>query len=107
MTQTQTAISPQDAVLKALAWQKARPDSKGPGLHTVYSGLSQVLRDRYPDLKAEGAVTALYRRMETEGRIKSRPAKGGFILYLPADAPKSMTKVEDLTRAMFGTSAQA
>ena len=54
------------------------------GIHTVYSGFNQAFRE-YFDKDPVEATT----KLAEEGKIASRPVKGGVILYLPEDAPAS------------------
>lgn len=55
------------------------------GIHTVYSGFNQAFREYFNKDPVE--VTT---RLVGEGKIATRPVKGGVILYLPEDA--SVTK---------------
>jgi len=52
------------------------------GIHSVYSGFNQAFREYFDKNPVE--VTT---KLVEEGKIVSRPVKGGVILYLPEDAP--------------------
>jgi hypothetical protein len=52
------------------------------GIHTVYSGFNQAFREYFGTNPVE--VT---QRLAAEGRIVTRPVKGGVTIYLPEDAP--------------------
>jgi hypothetical protein len=54
------------------------------GIHTVYSGFNQAFREYFNKDPVE--VTT---KLVGEGKIVTRPVKGGVILYLPEDAPVS------------------
>jgi hypothetical protein len=55
------------------------------GIHSVYSGFNQAFREYFNKDPVE-ATTKLTR----EGKIVTRPVKGGVVLYLPEDAPSTM-----------------
>jgi hypothetical protein len=52
------------------------------GIHSVYSGFNQAFRDYFGKNPVE--VTT---KLAEEGKIVTRPVKGGVTLYLPEDAP--------------------
>ena len=52
------------------------------GIHSVYSGFNKAFRD-YFDVNPVEATT----RLAGEGKIATRPVKGGVMIYLPQDAP--------------------
>lgn len=52
------------------------------GIHSVYSGFNRAFRE-YFDVNPVEATT----RLAGEGRIATRPVKGGVMIYLPEDAP--------------------
>lgn len=52
------------------------------GIHSVYSGFNQAFRE-YFDKNPVEATT----RLADEGKIVTRPARGGVMLYLPEEAP--------------------
>ena len=54
------------------------------GIHSVYSGFNQAFREYFDKDPVE--VTT---KLAEEGKIASRPVKGGVILYLPEDSPAS------------------
>jgi hypothetical protein len=54
------------------------------GIHSVYSGFNKAFKD-YFDLNPVEATT----RMAQEGKIVTRPVKGGVMLYIPEEAPAS------------------
>ncbi len=54
------------------------------GIHSVYSGFNRAFKE-YFDKNPVEATTQLAQ----EGRIATRPVKGGVMLYLPGEAPPS------------------
>lgn len=59
-----------------------RPPYKG--IHSVYSGFNQAFREYFNKDPVEAT-----RRLAEEGKIATRPVKGGAILYLSEDAPRT------------------
>ena len=55
------------------------------GIHTVYSGFNTAFK-KYFDGEDPIKVTT---QLAAEGKIVIRPVKGGVMLYLPEDAPKT------------------
>jgi len=58
------------------------------GIHSVYSGFNQAFKEYF----GKNAVEAT-QRMAAEGKIVTRPVKGGIMLYLPEDAPAAARSV--------------
>jgi hypothetical protein len=74
-------ISEYEFVIRAIK-KLRKPPYKG--IHSVYSGFNQAFRDYFDKNPVE-----LTTRLADEGKIITRPVKGGVILYLPEDAPAS------------------
>lgn len=74
-----TKMSKEEFVLAAI--HNLRTD-KGKGIHVRFSGFNAAFEAEYGE-----ASRATTDRMAEEGKITVRPAKGGAILYLPADVP--------------------
>lgn len=53
------------------------------GIHSVYSGFNEAFR-RYFNTNPVEATN----RLAVEGKIETRPFKGGVMLFLPGEAPK-------------------
>ncbi len=53
------------------------------GIHSVYSGFNEAFRRYFNTNPVE--VT---NRLAAEGKIETRPFKGGMMLFLPGEAPK-------------------
>jgi len=58
--------------------------SKPPykGIHSVYSGFNQAFREYFNKDPVEATT-----KLAQEGKIVTRPVRGGVTLYLPEDAP--------------------
>ena len=52
------------------------------GIHSVYSGFNQAFREYFNKDPVEAT-----RKLIEEGKIATRPIKGGAILYLSEDTP--------------------
>ncbi len=58
----------------------SRPPYKG--IHSVFSGFNQAFREYFNKDPVEATT-----RLAQEGKIVTRPVRGGVMLYLPEDAP--------------------
>ncbi len=65
------------------------------GIHSVYSGFNQAFRDYFEKDPVEATT-----RLAKEGKIVTRPVRGGAVLYLPGDAP-STTGSRDVLKAIL------
>ena len=52
------------------------------GIHSVYSGFNQAFREYFNKDPVEATT-----KLAQEGKIVTRPVKGGVTIYLPEDAP--------------------
>jgi hypothetical protein len=58
------------------------------GIHTRYSGFNEAWREFYNTDPVAGV-----NRLMKAGVISGHPAKGGFTIYLPEDAPAKVPKM--------------
>jgi hypothetical protein len=72
-------ISEYDFIVRAIKKLRTPPYK---GIHSVYSGFNQAFRDYF-----DGDPVKATNRLAQEGKIVTRPVKGGALLYLPEDAP--------------------
>ena len=79
--QEQKQIAPADFVTAAII--KLRDESKSPGIHSVFSGLNEALREYYGRDPVE-----ITKELEQQGVIKTRPVKRGVMVYLPGELPQ-------------------
>jgi len=72
-------LSEYEFVVRAIKRLKKPPYK---GIHSVYSGFNQAFREYFNKHPVEATT-----RLAQEGKILTRPVKGGATLYLPEDAP--------------------
>ncbi|MFQ6078075.1 MAG: hypothetical protein ACE5NJ_02930 [Thermodesulfobacteriota bacterium] len=72
-------LSEEEFVIRAIE-KLRKPPYKG--IHTVYSGFNQAFKEYFGANPVE-----MTKRLAGEGKIVTRPVKGGVMLYLPKDAP--------------------
>ena len=70
------------------------------GIHSVYSGLNQAFREYFNKDPVEAT-----RKLVEEGKIATRPVRGGAILYLSEDAPSS-TDSGSVLKTILGGNAE-
>jgi hypothetical protein len=80
-----TQISEEEFVLRAIKRLRKPPYR---GIHSVYSGFNQAFKEHFGKNPVE--VT---KKMAEEGKVITRPVRGGVMLYLPGDAPKPQESV--------------
>ena len=66
------------------------------GIHSVYSGFNEAFRKYFGTNPVEATS-----RLAAEGKIETRPFKGGVMLFLPGEAPKRPS-VEEIVRIILG-----
>ncbi|HSB03732.1 MAG TPA: hypothetical protein VLK23_00965, partial [Thermodesulfobacteriota bacterium] len=59
------------------------------GIHSVYSGFNEAFRKYFGTNPVEATT-----KLAAEGKIETRPFKGGMMLFLPGEAPKRPTTDE-------------
>ncbi len=72
-------LSEEEFVIRAIK-KLRKPPYKG--IHSVYSGFNRAFRDYF-----DGDPVEATGRLAKEGRVETRPVRGGVMLYLPEDAP--------------------
>jgi hypothetical protein len=65
------------------------------GIHSVYSGFNEAFRKYFGTNPIE--VTS---RLAAEGKIETRPIKGGMMLFLPGEAPKRPSTEEIIRQVL-------
>jgi len=81
----ETKISEYEFVVRAIK-TLAKPPYKG--IHSVYSGFNQAFREYFGTNPVEATT-----KLAQEGKIVTRPVKGGVTIYLPEDAPAGSKNV--------------
>jgi len=74
-------LSEEEFILRAIK-KLRKPPYKG--IHSVYSGFNQAFREYFGSDPVEAT-----NRLAKEGKITTRPIKGGVMLYMPGDSPSS------------------
>ena len=75
----ETKISEYEFVIRAIK-KLSKPPYKG--IHSVYSGFNQAFREYFNKDPVEATT-----KLVQEGKIVTRPVRGGVTIYLPEDAP--------------------
>ena len=86
-------LNEEEFVLQAI--KKLRKDPFR-GIHSVYSGFNEAFRKYFGTNPVEATS-----RLAAEGKIETRPFKGGVMLFLPGEAPKRPS-VDEITRLILG-----
>jgi hypothetical protein len=73
-------LTEEEFVLQAIKKLRKEPFR---GIHSVYSGFNEAFRRYFGTNPVE--ITS---RLAAEGKIETRPFKGGAMLFLPGEAPK-------------------
>jgi hypothetical protein len=66
------------------------------GIHSVYSGFNEAFRKYFGTNPVEATS-----RLAAEGKIETRPFKGGAMLFLPGEAPKRPS-AEEIIQLLLG-----
>jgi hypothetical protein len=85
MEENVTKISEEEFVFRAIRRLRKPPYN---GIHSVYSGFNQAFKEHFGKNPVE--VT---KKMAEEGKIVTRPVRGGVMLYIPEEAPKPRDNV--------------
>lgn len=75
-------ITPEEFVRLAIAKLRSEPYK---GIHSVYSGFNEAFKKYF----AGDDPIRLTNQLAEDGKIALRPVKGGVVLYLPEDGPKT------------------
>jgi hypothetical protein len=73
-------LTEEEFVIQAIKKLKKDPFR---GIHSVFSGFNEAFRKYFGTNPVETTS-----RLAAEGKIETRPFKGGVMLYLPGEAPK-------------------
>jgi hypothetical protein len=86
MMEEERKLTEEEFVTQAIKKLKKEPYR---GIHTVYSGFNEAFRKYFGTNPVEATS-----RLTAEGKIETRPFKGGAMLFLPGEAPKRPTTEE-------------
>ena len=84
-------VTPEEFVKLAITKLRSEPYK---GIHSVYSGFNEAFKKYF----AGDDPIKLTNLMAEEGKIAIRPVKGGVVLYLPEDGPKTSRGEEALRK---------
>jgi hypothetical protein len=71
------------------------------GIHSVYSGFNEAFRKYFGTNPVEATS-----RLAAEGKVETRPFKGGVMLFLPGEAPKRPS-AEEVIQEVLGPGGQS
>jgi len=71
------------------------------GIHSVYSGFNEAFR-KYFGTNPVDATS----RLAAQGKVETRPFKGGVMLFLPGEAPKRPSS-EEITQLILGDGSRS
>ncbi len=86
-------LTEEEFVLQAI--KKLRKDPYR-GIHSVFSGFNEAFRKYFQTNPVEATS-----KLAAEGKIETRPFKGGVMLFLPGEAPKRPS-TEEVTQLILG-----
>jgi hypothetical protein len=91
-------LTEEDFVLQAIKKLRKEPFR---GIHSVYSGFNEAFRKYFSTNPVE--VTS---RLAGEGKIETRPFKGGAMLFLPGEAPKRPS-TDEVIQLILGSGSRS
>jgi hypothetical protein len=89
-------LTEEEFVLQAIKKLRKEPYR---GIHSVYSGFNEAFRKYFGTNPVE--VTS---RLAAEGKVETRPFKGGVMLFLPGEAPKRPS-TEEVIQLIIGSAS--
>jgi hypothetical protein len=90
----ETKLTEEEFVLQAIKKLRKEPFR---GIHSVYSGFNEAFRKYFGTNPVEATS-----RLATEGKIETRPFKGGVMLFLTGEAPKRPS-AEEIIQLILGS----
>lgn len=91
-------LTEEEFVLQAIRKLRREPFR---GIHSVYSGFNEAFRKYFGANPVE--VTS---RLAAEGKIETRPFKGGVMLFLPGEAPKRPS-ADEIIQLVLGSEGRS
>jgi hypothetical protein len=91
-------LTEEEFVLQAIRKLRKEPYR---GIHSVYSGFNEAFRKYFGTNPVEATS-----RLAAEGKIETRPFKGGVMLFLPGEAPKRPS-AEEIIQLVLGSGSQS
>jgi len=91
-------LTEEEFVLQAIKRLRKEPFR---GIHSVYSGFNEAFRKYFGTNPVE--VTT---RLAAEGKLETRPFKGGVMLFLPGEAPKRPS-ADEIIQLILGSGSSS
>jgi len=91
-------LTEEEFVIQAI--KKLRKDPYR-GIHGVYSGFNEAFRKYFGTNPVEATS-----KLAAEGKLETRPFKGGVMLFLPGEAPKRPS-AEEIIQLVLGSAGQS
>jgi hypothetical protein len=91
-------LTEEEFVLQAIKKLRKEPFR---GIHSVYSGFNEAFRKYFGTNPVE--VTS---RLAGEGKVETRPFKGGAMLFLPGEAPKRPS-TDEIIQLILGSGSRS
>ena len=91
-------LTEEEFVLQAIKKLRKEPFR---GIHSVYSGFNEAFRKYFGTNPVE--VTS---RLAGEGKMETRPFKGGAMLFLPGEAPKRPS-TDEIIQMILGSGSRS
>jgi len=88
MMEGEKKLTEEEFVIQAIKRLRKEPYK---GIHSVYSGFNEAFRKYFQTNPTEATT-----KLAAEGKIVTRPFKGGVMLFLPGEAPQRSTTEEIL-----------
>lgn len=85
-------LSEHEFIIRAIR-KLRKPPYKG--IHSVYSGFNRAFKDYFNENPVEATT-----RLAQEGKIVTRPVKGGVMLYIPEEAPAARASEDVLGKIL-------
>ena len=98
MAEEERKLTEEEFVVQAI--RKLRKDPYR-GIHSVYSGFNEAFRKYFGTNPVEATS-----RLASEGKIETRPFKGGVMLFLLGEAPKRPS-AEEIIQLISGSENQS
>lgn len=90
-------LTEEEFVVQAIRNLKKEPFR---GIHSVYSGFNEAFRKYFGTNPVEATS-----KLAAEGKIETRPFKGGVMLFLPGEAPKRPS-IEEIIQIITDSGAR-
>jgi hypothetical protein len=98
MAEEERKLTEEEFVVQAIKKLRKEPFR---GIHSVYSGFNEAFRKYFATNPVEATS-----KLANEGKIETRPFKGGVMLFLPGEAPKRPS-AEEIIQLITGSESQS